>query len=358
MKVSPELDPNVKIPAAVKAAGKRADDKHKETYSKPAPAAEESTDDPKEEPKVEAEASPEPTKPAELTPAPTAEAPPKVTSEVTTPAMAEEDTWKHRYDSMKGRFDRSQTQIREMSEQISQLQRLLASRPTDPVQDAPASPESFITAEEENDYGKEFLGVVGKKAQEVVSREVSALRQQVTQLTKQLENVGGYVANDAQTRFYNHLDTQMPKWRDLNNDTNFISWLKLPDTYSGAIRHDLLKAAYERNDAPRVLAFFNGFLAEEAVVDPAKPSPGLELSPGAEPSAQNKVPLADLAAPGRAKSTAATSNSAPAEKPIITRVQISQFYNDVSAGKYRGKEAEKDRLEKMIFDAEKDGRIR
>jgi hypothetical protein len=44
----------------------------------------------------------------------------------------------------------------------------------------------------------------------------------------------------------------------------FHDWLKLQDTFSDAIRHELLTAAYERNDIPRVLAFFNGFLAQEA----------------------------------------------------------------------------------------------
>ena len=73
----------------------------------------------------------------------------------------------------------------------------------------------------------------------------------------------------------------------------------------------------------------------------------------AQPPA-GKVPLEAFAAPGRAKTAAAT---APAEKPIITRAQIATFYADKAAGKYRGKEAEADRLERMIFEAQRDGRI-
>lgn len=69
-----------------------------------------------------------------------------------------------------------------------------------------------------------------------------------------------------------------------------------------------------------------------------------------------KVPLAKFAAPGRAKTAAGTS--APAEKPIITRAQIAAFYADIANGKYRGKDAEKAKLEATIFEAQREGRIR
>jgi hypothetical protein len=136
----------------------------------------------------------------------------------------------------------------------------------------------------------------------------------------------------------------------LNSNSDFLDWLRLPDPYSGAIRHDMLKAAYAQGDARRVLAFFNGFLAEEAVVAPAGQEPDVSVTK------VPKVPLASLAAPGRAKTAA--SASAPAEKPIITRSQIAAFYADLAAGKYRGRDAEKNKAEAIIFEAQRDGRIR
>jgi hypothetical protein len=344
----PNIDPDVKIPAAVKAAGKRADDKHKAVYSKEPPA---------EEPKVEA-APPEPTKPAEPAPAATAETPPQVTPEGNQPVsqppstQGEDDSWKHKYDSMKGRFDRSQGQIQQLSDQINNLNRTIAAMQSTPKPDpAEYQPERLLTPQEEQDYGTEFLDVVGKKAKETVSKELLELRGEVANLTSQLKSVGGVVATDAQARFFADLDRGLPTWHDLNNNQSFIEWLALPDTYSGAIRQELLNAAYERKDSPRVLAFFKGFLAEEAAVDPAR----LASQPEPAASAPGKVPLETFAAPGRAKSTAA---SAPAEKPIIHRDQITRFYVDVAAGKYRGRDEEKNKHERMIFDAEKDGRIR
>ena len=129
----------------------------------------------------------------------------------------------------------------------------------------------------------------------------------------------------------------------------FIEWLSLPDPYSGDIRHNMLKAAWERRDVPRVAAFFKGFLAEEAAYRPAS-----QETPAGRPA--GKVSLESFAAPGRAKTAAATS--APAEKPLITSAQISKFYADCDAGRYDGREEEKARFEKSIFEAQREGRIR
>lgn len=123
------------------------------------------------------------------------------------------------------------------------------------------------------------------------------------------------------------LDTQVPSWRDVNVAQEFHSWLALPDLFSGAIRHELLKAAYEQNDTPRVLAFFKGFLAQEAASAPApygqtQPAP----ADATQGDASGKIPLETFAAPGRAKTAAATG--APAEKPTFTHAQIAKFYAD------------------------------
>lgn len=123
------------------------------------------------------------------------------------------------------------------------------------------------------------------------------------------------------------LDTQVPSWRDVNVAQEFHSWLALPDLFSGAIRHELLKAAYEQNDTPRVLAFFKGFLAQEAASAPApygqtQPAP----ADATQGDASGKIPLETFAAPGRAKTAAAPV--APAEKPTFTHAQIAKFYAD------------------------------
>jgi hypothetical protein len=334
------IDTSVVIPKAVKARAARAEEIHNNAYKK------EPVDEPGPKDNV-AEPAP-PAEPVEVTPQ--GKEPPPAAAPAPEPPS---EDWKHKYESMKGRFDRSQEQLRGLSDQVGQLTSVVSSLKAAPPIPAPSPhPNTLITPEEEADYGSEFLKVVGKKAQELFNPEVDGLKKQIDALQSKLDGVGGFVAQTAQSKLFEVLDRDCAGWREINMDQNFLAWLRLPDTYSGAIRHELLKVAFERNDGPRVLAFFQGFLAEEAAVDPVSggdiPLPAA-LAPG-------KVPLEQLAAPGRAKSAAATP--APAEKPLITRAQIAKFYADIAAQKYRGKEAEKDRLEKMIFEAERDGRIR
>lgn len=332
----PDYDPGVKIPAAVLAASAHADKLFREANG---------IAEPGEEPP--AEPDPEPTPPAAAAPVPE---PPKPAEKPLTSQGNDEASWEHRYNSMKGRYDRSQEQLRSLSEQVSSLQQMvveLQSKASAPPPELRA--ERLITPEEEKDYGSEFLTVVGKKAKEELSPEVAALKQQIADLNTKLQGVGGFVQQDARARMLSVMDERLPGWREVNVNDAFKDWLALPDTYSGAIRHDLLKAAFERNDGPRVLAFFQGFLAEEAAVAPANAEPDRQAE-------APKVPLESLAAPGRAKTAAA--NSAPAEKPSFTRAQIAKFYADVGAGKYRGRDAEKDKLERQIFDAQREGRIR
>jgi len=341
-----QIDPNVKIPNAIKATAARAEAAFKAAYNPEAEDADgvQETNEEATTAEAEGEASSQPTNETKR--------PVESTSEQSSPKGEEEQSWEHRYKSMKGRYDRAENQLRQMSDQITSLQNVIATmQVTAPVGGSSNAfaAERLITAEEENDYGSEFLTVVGKKAKEELLPIVKGYETKIADLEERLKNVGGYVQQDARARMETMLDDRVPAWRDVNFDPNFISWLKLPDPYSGVIRHEMLKAAYERNDTPRVAAFFNGFLAEEAATDPAREETGRTQAPA-------KKSLSEFAAPGRAKTAAASG--APAEKPVFTRAQIAKFYAESAAGKFRGKEAEKDRIEAQIFDAERAGRIR
>lgn len=333
------VDPSVKIPDAVKAMGAAAEELHNQIYK---------TEAEPETPPPEAFAEE-----SNLTEAPLTTKPPETvtTSPEVTPQVSEE-SYEHRYNSMKGRFDRAQQQLSSQSERIASLERMLASLQAQPQERAESNElraERLLTPEEEADYGPDFLGVVGKKAREELLPVFKKYEDEIASLKSQLKGVGNYVAQDAQSRMTETLDRTIPNWRDQNVNPEFLQWLALPDPYSGDIRHNMLKVAWERHDAPRVAAFFKGFLAEEAAYRPANS----ETIPA---QAAGKVSLESFAAPGRAK-TAAASN-APAEKPIITSAQISKFYADVASGRYNGRDEDKQKFEKQIFEAQREGRIR
>jgi hypothetical protein len=358
-------DPDVKVPAGVKAAAAKADAAFKAAY--PDQVTSNTTSAEADPPQTSAGEPAGAASSGQSSPAQVQEQVAPAPSEV---SQQQDINWEHRFNSMRGRHDKAQDSIKQMAEQISNLQNVLAT-----VQSGPAPVISselqfnnLLSPEEVSEYGEEFLGVVGKKAQEATTPLVQELRQEIDALKQQVGRVGGSIAQNARENMFGQLDgTGMP-WREINKDPRFLQWLALPDTYSGVIRHNLLKAAWERNDTPRAAAFFQGFLAEEAAIDPARggfPQGSLpnEYQASFTPEGNTfqgngrtngKVPLESFAAPGRAKSAA---GSIPAEKPQISRSQISSFYAQCAAGKYRGNEQERNRLERMIFEAQSEGRI-
>lgn len=341
-----QIDESVKMPAAVRAAAARSEQLYNSLRDQSAEGSGE---------EVTPEGNPE------LNAATLAQGEPAQSQPTEQPTKPEpqsapadgDESWEHKYKSMHGRYLRSQEQIRTLSDQITNLQSVIATMQAAPQQQATLPDidiEKLITPEEAADYGEDLLKVIGKKAREEVAPIIKGYQAKIAELEQKLNGVSGAVQQTSHEKLLSKLDENLPQWRDLNTNEDFLAWLRLPDPYSGAIRHDMLKAAYAQGNPSRVLAFFKGFLAEEAAVAPA----------GQEPDAQvtkvPKVPLQNLAAPGRAKTAA--SASAPAEKPIITRAQIAAFYADLANGKYRGRDAEKNKAEAMIFEAQRDGRIR
>ena len=258
--------------------------------------------------------------------------------------------WEHMYKSTKGRLDRTQGQVNELLERVNDLSRAPNTGTTPPAPAAPA-PTRLITDQEVTEYGAEFLSVVGKKAREELAAEMSNMDRRFSDLEGRVQGVTQVTAMTERDRMEASITSAIPNWREVNFDENFLQWLRLPDAYSGVIRQTLLTQAYEHNETARVLAFFNGFLSEEAAEAPRGAQP---VVPVVTP--QGKVPLETFAAPGRAK-TAAASQHAPAEKPTFSRAQIAKFYTDVAAGKFRGRDDVRDQTEAAIFAAQAEGLI-
>lgn len=338
-------DESVRIPDAVKRNAARAEELLRASTGQPEPGADQGG----QPPAAGAEPPPEP--PPE---------PPVA------PAQPPAGDWENRYNSMRGRFEKADKANREMSQRISHLENVLATMSTAAAPQpqprngatppaAPADVRFKITPEEEEQYGSEFLDVVGRKAGEIAAAQTQELRAEIENLKGQLGQVGSHLVRTAHEEMEATLDRDIPDWVKINEHPDFIRWLRLPDTYSGAIRHNLLKAAWDRADTARVKAFFQGFLDEEAAVAPARGQEPPPAAPGNGTPPGSKPDLIEFAAPGRAKPAGGPPPGD--EKPIISRAQVSQFYSLVQRGHYLGNEAEKNRLEKMIFDAQAEGRI-
>lgn len=332
------IDESVQVPAAIRAAAARSSELHKQVYETTEPETPPATP---ETPPATPETPPA-TPPAAATPEP----PPAQTD-----GVAE---WEQRYNSLKGRYDKDQKTLAGLNSRISQLEGIIASAAATPAAPAQARTPDLtfkpVTQEDKDNYGEEFLDVAARAAAERFAPEIRRLNEELNALKGTVSNVADKTEADLKRDMFAYLDGEYSDWRTLNRDPRFVAWTRLPDPFSGAIRMDMMRDAFAKGDAPRVLRFFQGFLSDEAATGPAKTTQP-ELPSG-------KVPLESLAAPGRARAPVASETpQTPGEKETITHAQISAFYLAVQKGHYKGNEAEKDRLEKMIFEAQAEGRV-
>jgi hypothetical protein len=66
--------------------------------------------------------------------------------------------------------------------------------------------------------------------------------------------------------------------------------------------------------------------------------------------------LEELAAPGRVAASGTNGGASP-ERRMWTNREIGAFYRDVQRGVFRGRQADKDRIEQDIIDAASEGRV-
>ena len=326
------IDPNVAMPEHVRRAAEEADKLHKQVYT-PEPQAQ-----PQPEPQAQPQAQPQPLQPGEE----------NVTAE----------EWRHRFLSMKGRFDQSKHTIGAMEVQMSELaaelqraQAMLQTQPqAQPQHQTQPVHNNLITDADREAYGDELIDLARRAAMSTVAPEIEDLRTRNAELTKQVKNT-------SRRELFSSLDRQLPQWRQINSDVRFKSWLRLPNVYTGMVRAEMLKEAVDGADAPKVLAFFKDFLTEAQATGQMAPAQPQEQPAQQQPARQAAVALETLAAPGKARPAPGEGQVLP-EKPVYSRADISRFFDEKRKGLWANRIAEAQAFENDLSLAQREGRIR
>lgn len=368
------FDPNVKMPPHVVAAQARSIAAHQAQYD---PAAAEAA-------RVAAEAAaanggvqpaPAPAAAAPPNPAPAAAEPPGEQLVETNPDGT--PNYENLYKALRGRHaadvrrareaaEAAEARAREALEQLAQVQR----QPLPGENFDPKNPPKLVTEKEAEEFGPDLIDVMRRVAAETVMPMIAPIATKVGQVEGQAQATAKETERQFLTRMHSSMDAMVPGWSELNRDQKFIDWTQRPDVYSGLNRQELLQRAWYAGDSNRVAAFFQGFLAEEAATDPAAAeerqralagqvghappaqAPG-QPAPNGQHQAAPRVTLEQLAAPGRARAAV----TPPAGKPTWTAEGIAAFYQDVAAGKFRGRENERAATEADLMAAQREGRI-
>jgi hypothetical protein len=297
--------------------------------------------------------------PQEPEPAPAEPAAPAAATRPAAPPPAEEETDAQKLRSAQGRLEQALNINRQMNDRMAQMEQALLRLQAEGVQpppgpQPPAKPQ-LVTPEEVADFGEDLLNVVGKRAREEYAPEFEQLASRLRQLETRVDGTTTVIQRTQQQEMYDTLAGEVSNWRDINRSEDFKIWLQHPDMLSGRRRHDLLMEAFSRHETPRVVAFFKGFLTEAA----GPPQNPQAREPSAPPLSGNghasgKPSLEDFAAPGRARSA---PQELPPDKPVYTAAWIAKFMADKRTGKYRGREADADAIERDIYQAQHEGRI-
>lgn len=264
-----------------------------------------------------------------------------------------EETVIQKYKTLQGMYNaevpRLHQQNREMQQRLQHMEQLLASMsaaaPTTPT--APVV-ERLVTERDVEEYG-ESLDVMRKVTREelgAVAQRIAGieatLRQMHAQVVPQVQAVAHRQQIGAEQQFWADLAAAVPNYRQVNDNTEFQSWLLQVDPLTGITRQTYLDDAQRSLDAGRVANFFRTWLE----------STGQAVAQSSGTSSTSE--LEKQVSPGRSRNAGVPAAN---QAKLYSPADIQKFFNDVRAGRYKGREQERSRVERDIFAAQREGRI-
>jgi hypothetical protein len=360
------------VPAALRRASERANEIARQAGIRNVPEAENGGEESAQPPPPEAgsanqfagneEHQPQPIPDSQQQELPAAEVSP-------TPA-AQTDDWEQRYRSLQGRFDAEVAQQRELRGEVRSLRDLIGTMQSqgqpEPRQRAPEPASRVVVPQEDiENFGGDLVHAVQRWSHAERATEHESLERRVLALEGRLQQVQTATVTQGVD---GELNRMMPNWRDVNNNSEFHAWLAQVDPFSGQVRLRLANEAYAAGDAARVLAFIQAYLREHTAVT----SPGIQQRPtngtgtyapsnGATPpdgNGSDRLPLEELAAPGRGGSPVGAPGATERTKRTWTGPEITAAYDAHRRGEWRDNPQGWARVEQDIFAAMREGRIR
>ena len=264
----------------------------------------------------------------------------------------EEETFEKKFRTLQGKYTaevpRLHSEKRELTNRVQQLENLIASLSQKPAQEQTPA-QKLVTDQDLADYG-DSIDVMRRVFREEMSSkdtELDELRQLVRQMqgtvVPQVHQLSQNYAVSNEQRFWADLQAAVPDWQDINTNKEFQEWLLEVDQLTGVARQTYLDDAQRQLDARRVANFFSAWKGMSGVSEART-----------HREAQATSELERQVAPGKGRSGGTKTQG---EARTYSSDDIRKFFADVQRGKYRGKEAERDRIERDIFAAQREGRI-
>ncbi len=291
---------------------------------------------------VEAQApEPEPAAKPEAQPSTPEAQPAKVSAPVEAPAPVEsapnkDKDLEQKYRTLQGIHRYLDDRVKQLEQRNAQLASQLEAA-AKPAQET--KPETPVDPKDSEVFGEDLVEMVSRVAERMFGAAAKKFESRLTAIEQQLQGTANTVNRTAEEVFYDRLGTLVPDYKELNVDEGFLSWLAEEDPVYGVPRQEALTGAANAMDVNRVAKVF---MAYKGTLAPSVPSPKPTPSPLDKQIAPSSVAPAPVQAAG---------------KPTYTVSEVQAFYKDMQLGKYRGREAEADKVEALINAALAEGRI-
>lgn len=282
-------------------------------------------------------------------------APPAASEHKPADEKVSEETVLQKYRTLQGMYNaevpRLHSQNREMQQRVQQMEQLLASLSAQRSStEASQVHETLVTSQDVEEYG-DSIDIMRKVSREELvpvaqrlGKIEQMLQQMQTNVVPQVQAVAKQQAASAEQQFWSELTGRVPNWRDVNDSQDFQSWLLDIDPLTGIARQTYLEDAQRSLDANRVANFFRAWLENTGQAAVAQSTGRVSVN----------SELEKQVTPGRSRAAATPQSN---KSKTYTPDDIKKFFNDVRTGKYKGREPERDRIERDIFSAQRENRI-
>ena len=261
-----------------------------------------------------------------------------------------EETYEKRYKTLQGMYNadtvRLRTENQQLNQRLTQMEQLLSTLSAAPASSS-GTVQKLVTDKDVEEYGDslEVMRRVTKEEVSAANQRIAELEHMVRQMQAsvlpRVEQVAQKQAQSSEQLFWSELSANVPEWRDINADENFLNWLTEVDPLTGATRQVYLEDAQRHLDVPRVVNFFRTWQ-------------GMNGRQVAQPPRSAASELDKQVSPGRSRNGGSPSGN---QAKVYGPEDIKKFFDDVRKGVYQGKEAERDRIERDIFAAQRENRI-
>ena len=266
--------------------------------------------------------------------------PPATAPEPPAPPKPPVDTtdWKNKALTLEGMLRSQVPDLRAqntvLQSQVAQLTQTVEALRTSPRTAEPAKPTADPKDVEQ--FGADMMDMVQRYVTGAVADMKRSVEARFQALEGSVQTVGKKADDSREAQFWVALEAAVPNYRDINASEGWQGWLSQVDELTGFPRQAALQAAQSALDSARVAKIFK--LYEQSLPPRVKP----------ESLAAQVVPTTGGA------SAVPTASPAP---QVFREKFVQDFYREVQKGKYRGREAEAERIEAAIYQAASEGRI-